>query len=190
MTWIKVLFISLASAVLTAGFNCIHMFERTSLTAPAETLELWIVLALFIIMNCKGYKEAMIKTFVFFLISQPLIYLIEVPFKAAGWSLFQYYPYWAVLTVLTIPGAAIAYRVKNGDIISALILSVANFLMIFTGFRWLKPLLTEFPHYLIATAFCFIVPFVLSLLLLKEKKPRLLACILAAAFIVAGFITQ
>lgn len=190
MTWKKVLILSVVSAVITAVLNCIPALDQTSFTAPAETLEIWIVLALFVIMNCEGYKEAMAKTFVFFLISQPLIYLIEVPFKAARWDLFSYYPYWALLTVLTIPGAAIAYRVKKDDILSALGLCVANGIMIFTGCSWLKSLIDAPPHRLIATVFCFVVPFVMIFVLLKQKKSRIAAIVVTLVILAVGLCTQ
>lgn len=190
MSWKRVITLSLLSASITALFNCIPFLDRTSFTAPAETLEMWIVLALFIVMNCNGYKDAMTKTFVFFLISQPLIYLLEVPFKDIGWNLFRYYRFWGIMTVLTIPGAAIAYRVKKDDILSALILSVANLLTLLTGFYWLKPLLEIFPRYLIAVIFCFTVPFLLSFLLLRQKKSRITALFLIVVFIIVGFCTQ
>ena len=50
-----------------------------------------IMFAMIIISNCKTPKEAAAKTFVFFLISQPLIYLLQVPFSWQGWGLFHYY---------------------------------------------------------------------------------------------------
>ena len=190
MSWKKVLIIAVISAVITAVLNCIPALKGTSFTAPAETLEIWIVIALFIILNCKGYKEAMAKTFVFFLVSQPLIYLIEVPFKAARWDLFSYYPYWALATVLTLPGAAIAYRVKKGDLLSALILSVAGGIMIFTGFSWLKSFLDSPPHHLIAAVFCLIGPFVMAIMLMKEKKSKIAAIILMLVIFGVGLFTQ
>ncbi len=41
--------------------------------------------------------------FFFFLISQPLIYLLQVPFSSMGFELFIYYKYWFIWTLLTIP---------------------------------------------------------------------------------------
>lgn len=186
MTWLRVIILSVVSAAVVALLNCIPALERTSFVMPAETTEAWIVLAIYIIWNCKGYKDAMCKTFVFFLISQPLIYLIEVPFKALGWGLFNYYPFWAVVTVLTIPGAALCYRVKKGDIWSALILSVANASMILTGLSRINTVLYEFPRMLISLIFCIAVPFLLIFLLLREKKSRIVAVILAVVFIIIG----
>ena len=190
MKWPYLILLAILSAALTAIFNCIPALEQTSFIAPAVTLELWAVLGIYIAVNCKGYVDAMIKVFVFFLISQPLIYLIEVPFKAAGFSLFRYYPYWGMITLLTIPAAALAYRMKKDDILSALILSAANFLIIWQGISWGQGMIYNFPRYLIAVIFCFGMPFVMTFLLFKEKRTRLVACLLAAAIIIGGCLYQ
>lgn len=186
MSWRRVLILSVLSAAVTALLNCIPALEGSSFTAPAETLELWIVLAVFIIMNCENYKDAVLKTFVFFLISQPLIYLIEVPFKAAGWSLFGYYPFWGLITVLTIPGAAIAYRVKKGDALAAVILSAANIMMIITGLSRISTVIYEFPRLLISLLFCLGFPFFFIFTLLKQKRSRAIAIALSILAIIAG----
>lgn len=183
MSWVMVMIIAVVSAVVTAFLNCIPALASTSFTAPAETLELWVVLAVYIIMNCKSRKDAVLKTFVFFLVSQLLIYLFEVPFKAEGWGIFRYYPFWGVITVLTIPGAAIAYRVKKGDVISALILSVANFLLILNGLARIDYLVCEFPRHLISLVFCLVFPFVFIFSFLKEKRSRIVAVVTAVIMV-------
>lgn len=186
MTWLRVIIFAVATGVITALLNCIPGLQRTSFTAPAETLEIWVPFALYIIMNCKGYKEAMLKTFVFFLISQPLIYLVEVPFNERGWELFQYYPFWGIITVLTIPGAALAYRVKKGDAISAVILSIANLLMITLGLSRINNVIFEFPRYLITLIFCLGCPVIFIIYLLKNKRSRIIAIILGIVALIIG----
>lgn len=186
MGWKRVLIFAVVSALAAALLNCIPFLDGSSFTAPAETLELWIVLALVILINCGSTKEAVVKTFVFFLVSQPLCYLIEVPFKAEGWGLFRYYPYWGIYTLLTIPGAAVAYRVKKGDVPAALILSVANLLMIVTGMSRIGFVLYEFPRQLLSLLFCLLSPVLLILCLLKEKRSRTVGFLLAAAILIGS----
>lgn len=53
------------------------------------------------------------KVFVFFLISQPLIYLFQVPFSQDGRGLFRYYPFWFKWTIATIPMAFIGWYIKR-----------------------------------------------------------------------------
>ena len=185
MTWKSLVIISILSGIVIALLNCIPILKNTSLTAPAETPELWILLAVYIIMHCKGYRDAMLKTFVFFLISQPLIYLIEVPFNELGWGIFRYYRYWGIVTILTIPGAALAYRVKKGDVFSGIILSVANVLMLLCGINWTNGLICEFPRHLLSVIFCLAVPFLMIFFTLKEKKSRLVSVIITSLALIA-----
>lgn len=188
ITWIFVIILSVITAAVVAVLNCIPALEGSSFTMPATTIELWIVLALFILLNCKNYKDAALKTFVFFLISQPLIYLIEVPFKTPGWGLFQNYPRWGLMTVLTLPGAVIAYRVKKGDLISAIILSVANVALVLMGFKHMQTVVAYFPRLILAALFCFIMPVVFTMVLLKGKNAKITAALLIAIAVAVGAI--
>ena len=186
--WKRLILLAVASGVLTAVLNCIPFLEGTSFTAPAETLELWIVLAVYVVMHSEGYLDAGRKTFLFFLISQPLIYLVEVPFLEQGWSLFRYYPFWGILTLFTFPGAMLAYRMKKDDLLSVLILSAANLLMIFTGCAGLVAAIYTFPKRLLAVLFCMCMPFVLVFFVLKKKKSRITALVLATVMLAAGIV--
>ena len=109
MSWLKVIIFSISTAVLTAVLNLIPFLNNTSFQDIAISYECWILFAIYIIVNCQKWYEAALKTFVFFLISQPLIYLIEVPFDDMGFQLFTYYKFWFILTLLTLPGAASAF---------------------------------------------------------------------------------
>ncbi|MBQ1507321.1 MAG: hypothetical protein IIZ36_02715, partial [Ruminococcus sp.] len=109
MKWWKVIVLAVASAVITFIFLVVPIFENTSFYNMGVTFEAWILLAVFIMANCKKPLESALKTFVFFLISQPLIYLFQVPFSSMGWGLFGYYKYWAIWTVLTFPMAFVGW---------------------------------------------------------------------------------
>ena len=78
MKWWKVIVLAVASAVITFIFLVVPIFENTSFYNMGVTFEAWILLAVFIMANCKKPLESALKTFVFFLISQPLIYLFQV----------------------------------------------------------------------------------------------------------------
>lgn len=84
MTWLKVIIFSVITGVYTGLINQVPFLTDTSFTDIAVSLEFWIVFAIFIIVNCKKWWDAVLKCFVFFLISQPLVYLVEVPFL--GWG--------------------------------------------------------------------------------------------------------
>ena len=93
-TWGRVLLFAAVTSILTAAVLRIPGLNDTSIAQLGVTLECWFLFALLIIMNCETPLEAGIKTFVFFLVGQPLIYLIQVPFYFDGWNIFRFYPRW------------------------------------------------------------------------------------------------
>ncbi len=82
-----------------------------------------IFFAVIIMSNCKKPLESALKTFAFFLISQPLIYLLQVPFSPMGWGLFSYYPYWFYWTLATFPMAFVGWFIQKKNWLSVLIFS-------------------------------------------------------------------
>lgn len=194
MTWKLLLVYSVLNGVIVGLLNCVPFLEGTSLVAPAVSYEYWFVAALFVITNCKSAKETMLKTFIFFLISQPLIYLVEVPFKPLGWELFRYYKIWFLPTIMTIPGSWIAYQVRRDNVLSSLILSVATGFLFFTGIGSVKGCIASFPKGLLTISFCIAFAIILIQTLLNKKSTRIIAYIcsllLAAALAFYAFTIQ
>ena len=188
MTWKKVIIFAVISAIFAATMLIIPFTIHTSLSAPGTTFEYWILAALVIIINCKKPIEASLKTFVFFLISQPLIYLIQVPFSNLGWNIFMYYPRWLVLTILTIPGAFIAWYVKKDNLLSALILSVATAFLTYQGMYYLPYVRNHFPFYSLAFIFCFALAFGLIFVLLRDKRNRIISLCITFLALIASII--
>lgn len=93
LTWPKLIIFSIIMGIYTA-LMAMLVPDGNSFHDIAVTLEWWILPTILIIVNTKKPLEAALKTFVFFLISQPLVYMIQIPFNSMGWSLFNYYPYW------------------------------------------------------------------------------------------------
>lgn len=188
MTWAKVIILAVVTAVITAGLNEIHALDETSFQDIAISYECWILFAVFIIVNCKAWWEASLKCFVFFLISQPLIYLIEVPFESMGWDIFQYYRFWFKMTVLTLPGAAIAFQVKRKNWLSVAVLSVANAFLACMCVDYFDIAFYHFPHHLLSSIFCLALAVFFVFVLLDDKKHRIaaLAVILIALAVSTG----
>ena len=90
MGWPVVILYAVGTALLTTAFLLIPIFENTSFYRVGVTFEAWVFFAVIIMANCKKPLESALKTFVFFLISQPLIYLLQVPFSQMDWGLFMY----------------------------------------------------------------------------------------------------
>jgi hypothetical protein len=121
MTWKRLLIFSVAAGVIPGILLCIPILEDTSFTDNGATFEWWILFAIIIITNCKKPLEAACKTFVFFIISQPLIYLLQVPFTMFGWGIFMFYKRWFIMTLATFPMAFIGWYITKRNWLSVLI---------------------------------------------------------------------
>lgn len=180
MTWPRLIIFAVISGTVTA-LAALLIPEGSSFRQIAVTFEAWIVLAIIVIVNCEKPLEAACKCFVYFLISQPLVYLIQVPFNSLGFGLFRYYyPYWFCWTLATFPGAFIAWFIKKDNLLSAVILSAALAALILLGTGYMRDLLAAPPRYLAATLFCFLSVPVLIIAILHRRNTRLTASVLAA----------
>ena len=190
MTWPLLILFAVISGLVT-GLIALIVPEGNSFRQIAVTFEAWIVLAIIVVVNCERPLEAACKTFVYFLISQPLVYLVQVPFNSMGFGLFRYYyPYWFYWTIATLPGAFIAWFIKRDNWIAAIILSVALAMLIFLGTGYLRDLIRRPPKYLVSSLFCFGAVPLLILCILHKRNPRLIATGIAVlALIACLFVT-
>ncbi|MCQ2462276.1 MAG: pilus assembly protein N-terminal domain-containing protein [Clostridia bacterium] len=188
MTWVKVILSAVITAVYTALINQVPFLNGTSFQDIAVYLECWILFAVFIVVNCNKWWEAALKCFVFFLISQPLIFLIEVPFSADGWGIFSYYRRWFFITLLTLPGGAVAFFVKKKNMLSAAILSVANCILAYQAATYVSFFEDTFPRHLLSLLFCVFLAFFFIFVLLEDKKTRAAASAVFIAVLAALMI--
>ena len=86
--------------------------KDTSFTDLTVTFEVWILFGILIITNSKSTKDSALKCFVFFLISQPLIYLVQDVVNHSKLFL-TYYKNWIPLTIATLPMGFIGYYMKK-----------------------------------------------------------------------------
>ena len=187
MTWPVVILFAVAAGVVTA-LAAMLVPDGNSFHEIAVSFETWILFAIIIITNCDTPLDAACKTFVFFLISQPLVYLIQVPFSYMGWGLFGYYRYWFMITVLTFPGAFLGWFIKKDNVWSGLILSVMLVLLVLLGMGYLEDTVRNFPRHLISTLFCLGQVPLYIFGILKDKKARWLAAVISVlAVLVAGW---
>ena len=152
-----------------------------------ETLEAWIFFAVIIIANTKSPLDSALKTFVFFLISQPLIYLLQVPFSWQGWGLFQYYKHWFILTLCTFPAAYIGWYIRKKNWLSLLILMPALILLAYICEDGLKHVIHQFPNLLIMVVFC-ILQVLLYLYTFTEKISQKIIGALVPIAIIVGMM--
>lgn len=192
MSWPVVIIFAVLAGAYTA-LMALLVPDSCSFHDIAVTFEAWVLMAIIIIVNCEKPLEAAAKTFVFFLISQPLVYLIQVPFSSMGWGLFGYYRYWFILTLLTFPGAFIGWFIKKDNIWSGLILSVMLVLLALLGVGYARTAIDSFPHHLLSAVYCFVCIPVLIFGVLKNKKARTAAgiiSILACAVCIISYISK
>ena len=185
LTWPLVILYAIGTAVLTTIFLVVPIFKGTSFIRMGETLEAWIFFAIIIIANAKKPLESALKTFVFFLISQPLIYLLQVPFSWQGWGLFQYYKFWFILTLLTFPAAYIGWYIKKKNWLSLLILMPMLALLASMTKDGIKIVMNQFPNQLIMVLFC-LAQVVLYLYVFTEKPLQKAAGALVVIAIIAA----
>lgn len=184
MSWFTVVIMAVVLGVWTA-LMAMLVPDGNSFHDIAVTPEWWVLPAIIIIVNCKKPLEAALKVFLFFLISQPLVYLIQVPFSADEWGLFRYYPHWFYITLATLPGGFIGWYVKKDEWYSGVILAVMTVLLAWLGLGFAKSLSESFPNHLLTTIYCFGIIPVFIFGLFKKWQPRAItAVITVVAFVV------
>ena len=150
LTWKKLIIFSIIIGIYTAVMAILPITYDTSFRDISIQLEWWILFGIIIICNSKSPKDSALKCFVFFLISQPLIYLIQVPFSNLGWLIFMYYRYWFIWTLLCLPMGYIGYYIKKNNILSVIIILPMIAVLTYLGLGYLNSALEVFPHHLIS----------------------------------------
>ena len=106
-------------------------------------------------------------------------------------GLFGYYKRWAFITLLTIPGAAIAYLVKKKNIVAAVVISVANGYFAYASADYLRSAIFNFPHHLLSAIFCMALAVFFCVVFFDEKKllKKLLLGFVAIVFVATMLFT-
>jgi len=177
LTWPKLIVFAVIMGIYTA-LMAMLVPDGNSFHDIAVTMEWWVLPAILIIVNCEKPLEAALKTFVFFLISQPLVYFIQVPFNGMGWGLFGYYPFWFKVTLLTFPAAFIGWYMKKDKWYSGVILSAMTSLLATTGIGYIFNTIEHFPNHLVSIIYCFITIPIFIIFIFKDKKPRITASVI------------
>ena len=77
ITWPKIIIFAILIGIYSGIIAMVPAAKDTSFTDLTVTFEVWILFGILIITNSKSAKDSALKCFVFFLISQPLIYLVQ-----------------------------------------------------------------------------------------------------------------
>lgn len=183
LTWKKLIIFAVLTAVYTALMAIIPFTKDTSFRDISVYMEWWILFGIIIISNSKSPKDSALKCFVFFLISQPLIYLLQVPFSSIGWQIFGYYKHWFILTLCTIPMGFVGHYIKKKNLVSLIILIPMLMLIAYFGLIYFSELRDNFPHHLLSLIACILMIIVIVINFLDKKIFRFIAFTLVIVFI-------
>lgn len=188
ITWPKLIIFAVICGVYTGAMAVIPATADTSFRDIAISFEWWILFAIVIIVNSKTPLDSALKVFVFFLISQPLVYLVEVPFVADGFGIFRYYPAWFEWTLLTFPMAFVGHYMKKDKWWGLLILAP---MMVFLGGHYtgfIGEAVHFFPNHLLSAIFCAATLIIYPLFIFKNKKIRTAGLILSIVIIAVASV--
>jgi len=186
LTWTKLIIFAVLAGVYTAVMAILPITKHTSFADITIYFEAWILFGILIIMNSKSPIDSALKCFVFFLISQPLVYLIQVPFSALGWKIFGFYRYWFIWTLFTIPMGFAGYYMKKDKWWGLLILLPMLALLGYHYSIYMGQMLYHFPYHMLSMLFCAVTALLYPLIIFSEKKVKLAGVALSCAIIVAA----
>ena len=183
LTWPKVIILAIFAGIFTAAMALIPGVKDTSFSDLTVTLEVWILLGIFIIMNSKSPLDSALKCFIFFLISQPLVYLIQDVINHS--RLFEtYYEYWFVWTILTLPMGFIGYYMKKDKWWGLIILAPMLLMVGVTFGEYLSQTIFSFPRHLLTTIFCLATIIIYPLAIFNDKKIKITGVVISIIIII------
>lgn len=178
ITWPRLIIAAIIIGVVVGTLMTLPFLKDTSFQDIGISFECWILFGIIIIVNSKTPLDAALKCFIFFLISQPLIYLVQVPFYSDGFGIFNYYGRWFIWTLCTLPMGFIGYYIKRGNLLSSLILATMTSFLAVLGVDYIHRFASIFPNHLLTIVFCFALIPCLIFAILKGAKERIVAFVI------------
>ena len=183
LTWPKVIVMAIIMGVYTAIMAMLGVVHDTSFSDLTVTFEVWIFFGIFIIMNSKSAKDSALKCFIFFLISQPLVYLIQDFVNHS--NLFNiYYRYWFMWTIACIPMGFVGYYMKKDKWYGLFILVPILLLLSGEYSTYLSETMFSFPRHLLTTIFCIITLIIYPLVIFNNKIIKITGVTISSLLIV------
>ena len=182
LTWFKVIIAAIVIGVYCGVIALIPATLNTSFRDICISFEVWILFGIVIIMNSESPKDSALKCFVFFLISQPLIYIVQDIVNHSN-LLMTYYRFWILPTILCVPMGFIGYYMKKDKWWGLLILLP---MMVFLGFHYsgfLRELIFLFPSHLLSAIFCVVTIIIYPLFIFKNRKIKNIGIVLGIIII-------
>lgn len=186
ITWKKLIIFAIVIGIYTGIVAMLPFLEETSFEDISISFEWWILFGTIIIMNSKSAKESALKCFVFFLISQPIVYIVQLPWSPIGFQILKYYKPWFIWTLFTLPMGYVGYYLKKDKWWGLFILVPV---MIFLGFHYagfLSSVILAMPSHLLSAIFCIVMIFILPYFIFNNRKVKNIGLI-CSVIIVAVF---
>lgn len=185
MSWLNVILFAAAAGVYTGIVMLFPALQETSFQDIGISYEWWVIFAVIVVVNCHKSWEAALKCFVFFLISQPVVYLVEIIAGSLeleqGWR--YYYNFWLPMTFLTLPGGFIAYFCSRQTIPGSIVLGLGNTIQAFMGLVYFAMAAQNFPRHLLSALVCVASIFIMTLSIQKQRRNRLIAILLPVVLV-------
>ncbi len=184
LTWPKLIIFAVLAGVYTAIMALIPALHYTSFHTITVSFEVWILFGIIIIMNSRSCLDSALKCFVFFLISQPLVYLIQVPFSPLGWVLFGYYRIWFIWTLLCFPMGFVGYLMKKGKwwgyliLLPMITMTGSSYLGYFSNFQF------SMPRYILIVLFCACGMVLYPVAIFEDKKIKAVGAAIGGVMVV------
>ena len=182
ITWPKLIIFAIIAGIYVATMALIPALKETSFHDIAVSFEVWILIGIIIIMNSKSPLDSALKCFIFFLISQPLIYLIQDVINHSH-LFYTYYRNWVLWTIATLPMGFFGYYLKKDKWWGLIILCP---ILIFLGLhfgQYLSETIFSFPLHLLTALFCFITLLIYPLVIFNNKKIKIAGVIISIVII-------
>ena len=183
LTCPKVIIMAIVAGIYTAIMAMLPIAKDTSFSDLTVTFEVWILFGIFIIMNSKSAKDSALKCFIFFLISQPLVYLVQDVINHSNLFL-TYYRFWVVWTIACIPMGFVGYYMKKDKWWGLLILTP---MLLLTGEEcagYLSRTMFSFPRHLLTTIFCISALIIYPLAIFKNKRVKTVGVVISGTLII------
>ena len=183
LNWKKLVLFAIIAGIYTAIMAMLPVTKNTSFADIAISFEVWILFGILIIMNSKSAKDSAAKCFIFFLISQPLVYLTQDIINHSNLFL-TYYRFWIMWTILTIPMGFIGYFMKKDKWWGLVILTP---MLIFLGIHYsgfLGETIYYFPYHLLSTLFCIVTLLLYPICIFNDKKVKTIGIIISLIIII------
>ena len=189
MRWPVLLLFAAAAGLYTGLVLSVPALEGTSFQDIGIAYEWWVIFGVIVAVHSPKSWGSALRCFVFFLVSQPIIYGVRVLVGAITVDMATYYlGIWGGQILLTLPGGFIAYFCKKQTAPGAVVLGLGNTIIAVMGVSYFAQMLSRFPYHLLSLLVCIASIFIMTFCIQKKKTNRIIALAVPLALTAAVVI--